>query len=274
MPVKKDASGRRSVEAEADVPGTPEEVWTAIATGPGISSWFVPSEVDGRIGGTALSHFASDGSMDSLGRITAWEPPRRFAVETQEGPGPVATEWTVEAKSGGQCTVRVVHSWFASSDDWDGQFEGHSYGWVFFFRILRLYLTHFPGKNAVPVQLLAMSSEPTPKAWEMLVAPLGLSHATEQQRVKAPADAPPFAGVVERVGPAEYPELVLRLDQPAPALAHLFVLPMGQTFLSVRLFVFGDEAANIAERQQGRWRTWLDAHFPPPTVPAPVPTCE
>ena len=44
MPVKKDASGRRSVEAEVEVPGTPEEVWQAIATGPGISSWFVPTE--------------------------------------------------------------------------------------------------------------------------------------------------------------------------------------------------------------------------------------
>ena len=64
MPVKKDASGNRSVEAETDVPGTPEEVWDAIATGPGLSAWFVPSELEGRIGGTAVSHFASDGSMD------------------------------------------------------------------------------------------------------------------------------------------------------------------------------------------------------------------
>ena len=47
MTVKKDSSGRRSVEAEIEVPGTPETVWTAIATGPGISSWFVPAEVDG-----------------------------------------------------------------------------------------------------------------------------------------------------------------------------------------------------------------------------------
>ncbi len=27
-------------------PGTPEEVWQAIATGPGISSWFVPTEFE------------------------------------------------------------------------------------------------------------------------------------------------------------------------------------------------------------------------------------
>src|SRR5439155_990358 len=44
MSVKKEASGRRSVQVEVEVPGTPEEVWQAIATGPGISSWFVPTE--------------------------------------------------------------------------------------------------------------------------------------------------------------------------------------------------------------------------------------
>jgi len=38
MSVKKEASGRRSVQVEVEVSGTPEEVWQAIATGPGISS--------------------------------------------------------------------------------------------------------------------------------------------------------------------------------------------------------------------------------------------
>ena len=46
MSVKKEASGRRSVQVEVEVPGTPEEVWQAIATGPGISSWFVPTEFE------------------------------------------------------------------------------------------------------------------------------------------------------------------------------------------------------------------------------------
>ena len=38
MPVYKDESGRRWVQAEVEVPGTPEEVWKAIASGQGISS--------------------------------------------------------------------------------------------------------------------------------------------------------------------------------------------------------------------------------------------
>ena len=44
MSVKKEASGRRSVQVEVEVPGTPEEVWQAIATGPG---YFVLVRADG-----------------------------------------------------------------------------------------------------------------------------------------------------------------------------------------------------------------------------------
>jgi len=50
MSVKQEANGRRSVQVEFEVPGTPEEVWQAIATGPGISSWFVPAEFEERDG--------------------------------------------------------------------------------------------------------------------------------------------------------------------------------------------------------------------------------
>src|SRR5262245_47405752 len=143
MPVNKEPDGRRWVSAEAEVPGTPEQVWQAIATGPGISSWFVPSEVEEREGGKAISHFASDGTMDSVGTVSTWSPPHRFVVETDEPPtGHVASEWTVEARDGGTCVVRIVHSWFASSDEWDAQFEGHTHGWHEFFKILRLYLAH------------------------------------------------------------------------------------------------------------------------------------
>src|SRR5437867_6177057 len=118
MSVKKEASGRRSVQVEVEVPGTPEEVWQAIATGPGLSSWFVPTEVDER-GGVPVAVRSNFGpGMDSLATVTVWDPPRRFAADSQDlGPNApnVATEWIVETRSGGTCVVRVVHSLFASS---------------------------------------------------------------------------------------------------------------------------------------------------------------
>ena len=267
MSVKKDESGRRSVQAEVEVPGTPEEVWQAIATGPGISSWFVPSEVEERAGGTAVSHFSPDGSMDSVARITAWDPPRRFAAETDElGPGeqPVATEWIVEARSGGACVVRVVHSWFASSDDWDEQFEGYEQGWPAFFRILRLYLTHFRGQSCASFQLMGVAPEPKSEAWAALIGSLGIAGAAVGQRVKTAAAAPPLAGLVEWAGPPEYPEeLLLRLDEPAPGIAHIFAMPMGgQVCLAIRIYLYGHQAPAVVARDEQLWQAWINEHFP------------
>ncbi|AUX44695.1 hypothetical protein SOCE26_061620 [Sorangium cellulosum] len=269
MPVRKEASGRRSVQAEAEVPGSPEEVWRAIATGPGISSWFVPSEVEEREGGTTVSHFGPGTSMDSVSTITAWDPPCRFAAESPEDMGPgtptVATEWIVEAQSGGTCVVRVVHSWFASTDDWDNQLEGHTHGWVVFFRILRLYLSHFRGQPCTAFQLMSAGPAPHAKTWGALVDPLGLAGAAEGQRVRTADGAPPLAGVVERVGPSEFPELLLRLEEPAPGIAHMFALPMaGQIFLPIRIYLYGDQAPAAAARAEPSWQAWMAERFPAP----------
>jgi uncharacterized protein YndB with AHSA1/START domain len=274
MSVKKDPSGRRSVEAEVEVPGTPEEVWEAIATGPGISSWFVPSEVEEREGGTAISHFGPGSSMDSVATITAWEPPRRFVATSQDfGPEapPVGTEWIVEAQSGGACVVRVVHSWFLSSDDWDEQFEGHEQGWRAFFRILRLKLAHFPGQRGAAFQLMGVAPEPTSEAWDRLSGALGLAGASVGQRVSTLAGTPPLAGLVEGVGPSEYPETLLRIDEPAPGIAHLFALPMGgQIYLPIRLYLFGDQALTAAARAEPLWQAWLNEHFAPINEASPA----
>jgi uncharacterized protein YndB with AHSA1/START domain len=265
MPVKKDASGRRSVQAEAEVPGTPEEVWRAIASGPGVSAWFVPTTIDERPGGVMTLNFGP--GMDAVATITDWHPPHRFTAESRDGMGPnsptVATEWTVEARAGGTCVVRVVHSWFASTDDWDNQFEGHEHGWAAFFRILRIYLSHFRGQPSAAFQVMAFVPGSTAAAWDALADPLGVLRAAEGERVKSPAGAPSVAGIVERVGPAEYPELLLRLEEPGSGVAHLFVMPMGgQVCVSIRIFLYGGPAAVVAAREERSWQSWMRKRFP------------
>jgi uncharacterized protein YndB with AHSA1/START domain len=265
MPVRKDASGRRYVEVEAEVPGTPEEVWQAIATGPGISSWFVPSRVEERVGGVASSNFGP--GMESTATITAWEPPRRFALESKDdmGPGspPIATEWTVESRAGGTCIVRVVHSWFADSDDWDNQIEGVEQGWPSFFRILRIALTHYRGLPGGAFQAMAMSASSVPQVWSNVMTELGFVDAVEAQYVPSKKAGLPLAGRVERVGQPEYPELLLKLDEPAPGTAHLFAMSMGgQTCLSLRVYLYGERAAAIAAREEPRWQAWMQERFP------------
>jgi len=265
MPVKKDPSGRRSVEAEVEVPGSPEEVWDAIATGPGVSSWFVPTQIEERDGGAITSQF---GVGDSRATITTWDPPRRFVAGSQDG-GPesptVATEWIVEARSGGTCVVRVVHSWFADGDEWDKDFEGHEHGWRAFFGILRLYLAHFRGEHGTSLQLTPTTSETKEKAWATLTSSLGIAAAPEAgQRVSAPPGAPPFAGVIEHVGESASPEeLLLRLDAPAPGISHLFAMPMGgRVVLLIRLYLFGEQAVAVKTRDEPDWQESVKHWFP------------
>lgn len=271
MSVKKDASGRRYIQAEVEVPGTPEEVWAAIATGPGVSSWFVPTEK--REDGAVVMHFGP--GMDMVARQTAWEPPHRFAAEGEGfGPDapPIATEWTVEARSGGTCIVRVVHSLFASTDDWDDQLESIESGWPSFFRILKLYLTHFRGQYGSTIQLVAIAAEPDSKVWDTLAGSLGFARATIGQQWNTPANVPRLAGLVEHTGEGKHPhQILLRLHEPTPGIAHLFAHAMGsQTMIEIRFYLYGNQATAAATRDEPLWHGWMNERFPPVSVPSNV----
>jgi len=266
MPTQKDPSGRRFIAVETEVPGTPEEVWQAIATGPGITAWFVPTQLEERAKGSIEMNFGP--GMESKAEIQEWDPPRRFTAENKEGMGPgspaMATEWTIEAKSGGTCRVRVVHSWFASTDDWDAQFESVEKGWPAFFRILNTYLTHFRGQPCTQVQLMAFTSEPKEKAWAELTQPLGLAGANVGQSVTSSGDAPHLAAVVEHVSSTKA-DLMLRLEQPAPGTAQVSAMPMGESVcLYICLYLYGEGSREIAAREEPVWQGWLARLFPAP----------
>ncbi len=267
MSVKKDESGRRWVEAQVEVPGSPEEVWQSIATGPGVSSWFVPTRADEREGGQIVSSFGP--GMDSVSDIKAWEPPRRLLCDSQDlGPEApsIATEWTVEARAGGKCIVRVVHSLFATGDEWDDSLEAWEKGWPDFFRILALKLAHFPGQAAAAFQVMGTAPEPKDHAWAQWIASLGFTGYTSDQRVATMDAVPDLAGQVEHTGQAGHSEeLLLRLDAPSPGIAHLFAMAMGgQVYLSLRVFLFGPSAPADVEREGPAWEAWMSRQFPAP----------
>jgi len=225
--------------------------------------------VDERVDGAAVCNFGP--GMEAASTIKIWEPPHRYVAESvgaesAEEPGNVATEWIVEARAGGTCVVRVVHRWFTSKDDWDQQFEGHQEGWKSFFRILRLYLTHFAGQPSTAFQHTGFGPEPKEKVWEGMTGLLGIAGAAVGQRLKTADGAPPFAGIVERVGEAAYPEeLLLRLDEPAPGVAHFFAMALGgQILLSMRFYLYGPKAAAAAANVEPLWQAWIKQHFPAP----------
>ena len=263
MSVQKSEDGKRWISVETEVPGTPEEVWEAIATGPGVSAWFVPTER--RDDGTVVSHFGP--GMVAVAKQTAYEPPRRFAAESgMMGPdGPVmATEWTVEARKGGTCVVRVVHSLFASTDDWDDQLENVEKGWPDYFKILRIYLTHFKGQPCSAFQLLAMPSMSAADAWQTITDAFGLAGANQGDARKSTGNSPEFGGVVESTGSEGHSnQILMRLDDPTGGVAHFFSASMGgQTIVSIRFYLYGPDAAAAVATQEPLWQAWQQANLP------------
>ena len=269
MSVKKEASGRRSVQVEVEVPGTPEEVWAAIATGPGISSWFVPAEFEERDGKPVAVKLNFGPGMESRSDVTAWDPPRMFAAKSDgwmPGSPPIADEWSVEARAGGTCVVRVVHSLFASTDDWDNQLEGTESGWPGFFRILRIYLTHARGQRTAKKQTMAPAAGSEAEAWETLTAALGLKGVGAGQRCTAPAGVPALSGAVEHISQSPCNAL-LRLDKPGPGTAALSAVNFGGPMVTLSFYLYGDQAPGTVARETPLWQGWIEERFPAPLEP-------
>jgi uncharacterized protein YndB with AHSA1/START domain len=251
------------LEISVEVPGTPEQVWAAIATGPGISSWFLPTDLDEREGGAVVAHM---GDTDAPGTVTGWDPPRRFVYEEAEWAAmgghpdatvtPLVSEFVVEARSGGTCVVHVVSSAFGTGADWENEFldEMARYWAPYFRNQLRMYLERFPGQHATAMDV-AVDLPGDPDAVRSAIL---RSLGGEAGREVA------VAGTQARVEDVGDPYIVLTFTGPVPGYANLFTMgaeggteegPMASAQLQARLF--GDGAAAYVDEAAPRWRSWL-----------------
>jgi uncharacterized protein YndB with AHSA1/START domain len=282
MPIKKDGNGQRWVEMDLLVPGTPEQVWAAMATGPGNTAWFIPSEITPEVGGTIRFNFGQ--GVSTSGEVTTWQPPYRFGyVERDWEPGapPVATEITITGRAGNQCVVRMVHSLFASSDDWDDQLEGFEKGWPGYFALLRTYLRHFAGMPAASFMSMTACPGDALSAWQQLGQQFDLAGASVDER-RTPAGLPEaWSGIVEHVyQDAEQRYILLRLDAPSPGMVlvgtHQSGADLGEveshigkragTNITLCRYYYGEEATTHAAESEARWRVWLQQAFAPTTA--------
>jgi uncharacterized protein YndB with AHSA1/START domain len=265
MSVKKEANGRRSVQVEIEVPGTPEEVWKAIATGPGISSWMVPAEFEERDGKPALVKMDFGPGMEFTSPVTAWKPPHMWASQSEIPGWPaMANEWSVEARGGGICVVRLVQSLFASTDDWDNQLEAAGSGWPGFLRALRIYLTHFRGQRSTVMKWVAPFAGTEAEAWDAATAALGLKGASVGQRWTAPSGVPALGGVVEYIAESPY-DALLRLEKPGAGMAALGAFNCGgPSMVALSFYLYGDQAAATVAREKPLWEAWFQRRFPMP----------
>ena len=265
MSVKKDASGRRSVQIELQVAGTPEDVWQAIATGPGISSWLMPAEFEERDGKPVVLKLDFGSGGEHRSKVTVWDPPRVFGGETDglvPGSPSVATEWRIEAQAGGTCVLRIVHSLFASTDDWDEELEYMASGWSAFLRTLQIYLRHFRGRRSTLVKWMVPTAGTEAEVWETLMTASGLKGVAVGDRWQAPTGLPALGGIAEYFSQGPYDALV-RLDEPGPGIAAFGTVNMGgPTMVGLNVYLYGDGAAGIAAREAPLWQAWIHERFP------------
>ncbi|GAA4926833.1 uncharacterized protein YndB with AHSA1/START domain [Actinomycetospora succinea] len=250
----------RTVDLEVTVSGTPEQVWDAIATGPGISAWLHPTRVGEHVGG----EFAFDmgGGFGEGGTVTAYDAPERFATAATWPAGEetttLATEWLVSTRDEGTCVVRMVMSGFGDGDDWDDEIDALREGMGTALEGLRVYLAHFAGRRSATISEGARLGGSQPDTWATLLAAAGLDGARVGDHVTLTA-TPELAGTVTALSPGTHLSgIVLHLDAPAPGIADLATAG-GHATVHLSLFDGpGTDAATVADRERPRWRTWLE----------------
>ncbi len=256
MPMKTDGK-RRWVEVSTLVSGTPEDVWRMIATTDGMSAWFTPTTIEERVGGAIKFWFAP--GMETTGVITAYEPLHRIAYEEHNWSGDapaIATEVTIESRSGDRCVIRMVHSMATTKTDWDDELDGFEQGWPGFFDILRSCLKHFRGQPAAYAQGWGFTTASPTEAWKQAAESLGLASACVGDRVTLHG----ASGTVETLHQRD--DMLGMQVRVADGIVALGSHKMGdQTRVGALLHSYGPGAADTAARWGTAWEAWATERF-------------
>jgi uncharacterized protein YndB with AHSA1/START domain len=237
---------------EITLDATPEQVWEAIATGPGIDAWFMGrNQVEPREGGRTSMTIAG---QTEEGVVTAWEPGRRLAYRggSPDGAEFMAFEWLIEGRDDGTCVLRLVQSGVLG-DDWETEYDALTKGWDMYLHQLAQYLGHFRGRPVAPVMAMAPGAGDAGHVWSVLSAGLGLDRpATEGDKVLlTPEGLAPIEGVVDYVSPEV---LGVRTED---GLYRFIRGYEGSVAVGHHLFA-GDVDQEEAERA---WQAWLSRLF-------------
>jgi uncharacterized protein YndB with AHSA1/START domain len=177
---------------EIELGATPEQVWDAIATGPGVDSWFMGrSEFGTAEGGPA--------DLTMMGHtehatITAYEPGARLATRsepTDDGRF-MAFEYLIEGRAGAT-VLRVVQSGMLG-DDWETEFEAMKAGWPIYLVTLKEYVTYFTGRTPSVTTVFRPGAGGPDAVWKVVAESLGVTpDLAEGDAVRLPDGS---AGVV------------------------------------------------------------------------------
>ncbi|MEU7872771.1 SRPBCC domain-containing protein [Dactylosporangium sp. NPDC049140] len=182
---------------DIDLAATPEQVWAAIATGPGIDSWFMGrNEIEPHVGGE--TRMAMPG-FDATGTVTAYEPGHRFGYRSPEAEDGsfMAFEYLIEGRDGGSTSLRLVHSGVLAGN-WEDEYDALRKGNPLYLRTLQQYLEHFAGRTAVPVAAFGPQQADQDIVWAAVTEACGLSKdAKEGDAVRLTFGGREISGVVD-----------------------------------------------------------------------------
>lgn len=238
------------VREEITLDATPEQVWEAIATGPGIDSWFMGhSEIEPRQGGATSFDMFSE--IES-GKVTAWEPGKHFAYRSDEKNGEfMAFEYLLEGRAGGSTVLRFVHSGFLGDDGWEDQYDALKVGDRKYLEKLAAYVKYFPGRTAVHNLFLPGPEVDAAQAWPALGTPFGLTDPTEGAPVRT------------QVGPSTAEGTVTHADDRGTLIVQttdaLYMLMHGMGHIFVEVHNFNPELD--ASEIDAAWQSWLQKTF-------------
>jgi uncharacterized protein YndB with AHSA1/START domain len=229
-----------------------EQVWEAIATGPGMDAWYTGrNEVEPREGGAVRRGIGAspDGSI-----VTAWEPPSRFAHTGTEAPDGSIHRFEFEiSEDGDGSAIRYVHSGMLGGD-WGAEYDAMSEGDPMYLYKLVQYLTYFLGRTATPVDARGPTVADRGRAMREFMRGLGLAGVTKGDRVRlTPEGLAPIEGVVDYASPHF---IGVRGSDALYRFIHGFG---GTVMVGHHLFSAG---VDQEEAERG-WRDWLTRLFDP-----------
>jgi hypothetical protein len=233
------------VRGEITVDATPDQVWDAITTGPGVDSWLM--------GRTEIDPDNKTSTFDMFGdtatsAITGWEQGHRYATQGAKNPDGtfMAFEWLIEAREGGGAVVRFVHSGLLG-EDWEAEYNGLSVGDQAYATKLAVYVEHFAPRTAQ--QSIFLPGPITEDPWTAMTAAVGAgTDATDGQpaRLTVPG-IEPVAGVVEFVHPPSF--VGMRTEDAMYLLIHGY---NDMVFATAHYFNDRDRSAETEA-----WQAWL-----------------
>ncbi len=238
------------IHRENELPATPEQVWDAVATGPGNLRWLFPMEIEPWEGG-AVSRGPST--------VTAWDPPRRFACRRKNEDGfSSALEYLIEAHDGGNTILHTVIRWVHNGivdDGWATRADAAGKHAEFYQHTLGQYLRYFSGRPATYVQVQQPVGATEADAFTVLRRGLGLTDDVGEGDAVwlALPGLDPLDAVVDYLSPQF---IGLRT---ADGLYRFFGGNAWGRPIHLGHHLFADDADQ--DKAEHAWRMWLDEVF-------------